>query len=508
MDWKLERYSRFKIKTEDAMRWETIMSILAKDFTRTRRHYPFRMRKTADGASISYSRFKSRIMKKLSCELPVASSPDTTRWQHSCISENDTVCQKLPLDLSPEGSSKSQLTLEDDETTLISEAVTYEIKKKNHLASDTTSARNEEHEAKKQKGRLKGCAKMRMDSENKTSMRVNFIKDSSNTLGHLSGDNTPLELDLKLDIAGLQNNYYLNLLDWNSANLVALALDASVFIWNAETHTLQDSFHLKTESTYISSVSWIRDGNVLAIGTSDGEVQLWDTGKKKRLRNMLGHLSVVGALSWNNHILSSGSLLGVIHHHDVRIANHHVGTLRHRKSICGLQWSPNGGRLASGSSDGLLNIWPYDSIKTAKLQPLQSISHPTAVKAMGWCPWQTEVVAVGGGVNDGVLRIWDTNTGKCLQSAHTHSQICSLLWTTNTKELITGHGLPHNQIAIWDFPYLTKRAEVHGHKGRVLNLAISPCGRHIFSAGSDEMACVWRNRGQEERLQEHIRDTE
>ncbi|MBN3297844.1 CD20B protein, partial [Amia calva] len=189
---------------------------------------------------------------------------------------------------------------------------------------------------------------------------------------------------------------------------------------------------------------------------------LWDTGKKKRLRNMLGHLSVVGALSWNNHILSSGSLLGVIHHHDVRIANHHVGTLRHRKSICGLQWSPNGGRLASGSSDGLLNIWPYDSIKTAKLQPLQSISHPTAVKAMGWCPWQAEVVAVGGGVNDGVLRIWDTNTGKCLQSAHTHSQICSLLWTTNTKELITGHGLPHNQIAIWDFPYLTKRAEVHG----------------------------------------------
>ena len=32
--------------------------------------------------------------------------------------------------------------------------------------------------------------------------------------------------------------------------------------------------------------------------------QLWDVGVQKRLRNMTGHVARVGALSWNQYILS------------------------------------------------------------------------------------------------------------------------------------------------------------------------------------------------------------
>lgn len=44
-------------------------------------------------------------------------------------------------------------------------------------------------------------------------------------------------------------------------------------------------------------------------------------------------------------------------------------------------------------------------------------------QALAWCPWQLEQVAVGGGRQDGALRVWDTHTGVCRQSVQTHSQV-------------------------------------------------------------------------------------
>ena len=59
---------------------------------------------------------------------------------------------------------------------------------------------------------------------------------------------------------------------------------------------------------------------------------------------------------------SSGSRTGKIHHHDVRIQNHHTATLdNHTQEVCGLKWSPDGKYLASGGNDNVVNIWDYGS---------------------------------------------------------------------------------------------------------------------------------------------------
>jgi len=80
----------------------------------------------------------------------------------------------------------------------------------------------------------------------------------------------------------------------------------------------------------------------------------------------------------------SGSRLGSIHHHDVRVAQHRVGTLcQNKQSICSLKWSLTNQLLASGSSDGILNIWPSDPGVKLQSQPLKTIPHPSAVKVYG-----------------------------------------------------------------------------------------------------------------------------
>ncbi|XP_078096180.1 cell division cycle protein 20 homolog [Mustelus asterias] len=298
---------------------------------------------------------------------------------------------------------------------------------------------------------------------------------------------TPMRV---LDAPGLKDDYYLNLVDWNAANLVAIALSNAVYLWHPEKGVQQT---INLESGFISSVAWIKDRNNLAIGTSAADVQLWDVETTKKLRNMHSHNSMVGALSWNDYILSSGSRFGTIHHHDVRIARHHVGTLcGHNSQVCSLKWSPDGGLLASGGNDGRLNIWLNDPGANINSKADVTINNQqSAVKAMNWCPWQSGILAVGGGMKDGHLRIWDTKSGSCIQDVDTKSQICSLLWLSQYKELVTGHGFPKYQVSVWNYPSLMKSADLKGHRGRVLHLALSPDGNIVFSAAADETVCLW-----------------
>ncbi|XP_028937516.1 cell division cycle protein 20 homolog [Ornithorhynchus anatinus] len=296
-----------------------------------------------------------------------------------------------------------------------------------------------------------------------------------------------------LDAPEIRNDFYLNLVDWSGQNVLAVALDNCVYLWSASSGDILQLLQMERPGDYVSSVAWIREGNYLAVGTSNAEVQLWDVQQQKRLRNMSSHAARVGALSWNSYILSSGSRSGHIHHHDVRVAEHHVATLSgHSQEVCGLRWAPDGRHLASGGNDNLVNVWsgaPGDGSRA----PLQTLTqHQGAVKAVAWCPWQSNVLATGGGTSDRHIRIWNVCSGACLSAVDAHSQVCSILWSSHYKELISGHGFAQNQLVIWKYPTMTKVAELKGHTARVLSLTTSPDGATVASAAADETLRLWR----------------
>uniref|UniRef100_A0A4W5Q2F1 Cell division cycle 20 homolog n=1 Tax=Hucho hucho TaxID=62062 RepID=A0A4W5Q2F1_9TELE len=283
--------------------------------------------------------------------------------------------------------------------------------------------------------------------------------------------------DRILDAPELRNDFYLNLLDWSSRNLLAVALHNSVYLWDATQGDIVLLMKMEREEDYICSVSWIKEGNFLAIGTSDCKVQLWDVENQKRLRSMASHTARVGSLSWNNHILSSGSRSGHIHHHDVRVADHHIFTLSgHSQEVCGLEWSPDGRYLASGGNDNLVYVWPGVQEGTGQgSNAVHSFNeHQGAVKALAWCPWQPNILASGGGTSDRHIRIWNVTSGSCISALDTQSQVSSLKFAPNYKELVSGHGYAHDNVVIWKYPSLTKVAELNGDTPLSENVQIGP----------------------------------
>ncbi|KAG7272488.1 hypothetical protein CRUP_005960 [Coryphaenoides rupestris] len=303
--------------------------------------------------------------------------------------------------------------------------------------------------------------------------------------------------DRILDAPEIRNDFYLNLLDWSSRNVLAVALQNNVYLWDATRGDITLLMKMEREEDYISSVSWTKEGNYLAIGTSDCNVQLGDVDSQKRLRIMSSHTARVGSLSWNDYVLSSASRSGHIHHHDVRVANHHIFTLAgHSQEVCGLRWSHDGRYLASGGNDNMVYVWPgvmEGSVGNGG-QSLHSWSdHQGAVKALAWCPWQANILASGGGTSDRHIRIWNVYSGSCITAHDTQSQISSLEFAPNYKELVSGHGYAHNNVSIWKYPSLTKVADLAGHEDRVLNMVLCPDGSTMATISGDETVRLWKS---------------
>ena len=119
-------------------------------------------------------------------------------------------------------------------------------------------------------------------------------------------------------------------------------------------------------------------------------------------------------------------------------------------------------------------------------------AHQAAVKALAWCPWQKHLLASGGGTADRMIRFWNTQTGACLQSVDTKSQVCALTWAKHEKELVSSHGYSHNQVILWRYPSMVKVAELTGHTSRVLHMAQSPDGQTVVTAAADETLRFWK----------------
>uniref|UniRef100_A0AAX7TJD0 CDC20/Fizzy WD40 domain-containing protein n=1 Tax=Astatotilapia calliptera TaxID=8154 RepID=A0AAX7TJD0_ASTCA len=237
-----------------------------------------------------------------------------------------------------------------------------------------------------------------------------------------------------LDAPELQDDFYLNLVDWSALNMLSVGLGTCVYLWSACTSQVTRLCDLSVEGDSVTSVGWSERGNLVAVGTHKGYVQIWDAAAGKKLFALEGHTARVGALAWNADQLSSGSRDRMILQRDARTPplQSERRLQGHRQEVCGLKWSTDHQLLASGGNDNKLLVWNHSS-----LSPMQTyIDHLAAVKAIAWSPHQHGLLASGGGTADRCIRFWNTLTSQPLQCMDTGSQVCNLAWSKHANELV------------------------------------------------------------------------
>lgn len=252
-----------------------------------------------------------------------------------------------------------------------------------------------------------------------------------------------------LDAPDLKDDFYLNLLDWSAKNVVAVALGQAIYFHNPDTSNTRKFKEFNVDDG-LTSLSFSKTGNTLAVGTHNGKIQLWNVETSQMIRTYSTHTHRVNCLAWNdNGLLTASSRDKTITIRDPRSPNVLTQTFKkHTQEVCSLKWSKDNEEFASG-----------------------------------------------GGTADAQIHLWSTVTGKELYSVDTGSQVCNLAWSKNVNELVSTGGYQQNAIKVWKYhrvdgkPALLKIKDIEGqHSNRVLYLATSPNGESIVTgAGSREV---------------------
>jgi len=304
-----------------------------------------------------------------------------------------------------------------------------------------------------------------------------------------------------LDAPQLADDFYLNLLDWSSQNVLVVGLGPDVYTWDAYSAKVTKLTSVKPDNV-VTSVAWTHRGNHVAVGTDKGTVELWDVAEAKLVRTLEGHTARTSSLAWAASVLATGSRDKAILLRDVRSpAAFETRLTAHKQEVCGLRWSPDWGLLASGGNDNRLLLWSAAGLRSGggaqqpPLQPQQPLmifkQHTAAIKALAWSPHRAGLLASGGGTSDKHIRFFNTNTGVMEQAVDTGSQVCQLEWSPAAAELVSAHGYSTNSVVVWKYPGMSKVASLAGHTTRVLYMALSPDGASIVTGAGDETLRFW-----------------
>lgn len=134
------------------------------------------------------------------------------------------------------------------------------------------------------------------------------------------------------------DDFYHNLLDWSSTNVLGVGLGKNVYLWDGKTSKVEDLRTSQHHADIVSSVSWSQGASAIAVGTKEGILSLWNPQTQDQiLRFSKGHPTRIGSLSWNLNMLASGGRDALIRYWDPR-KNRSVHSMKgHNSEVCGLK---------------------------------------------------------------------------------------------------------------------------------------------------------------------------
>jgi WD40 repeat protein len=231
--------------------------------------------------------------------------------------------------------------------------------------------------------------------------------------------------------------------------------DETIRLWDVvtgkERHTL-GKFDKSDKGSFIAPLEFSPDGRLLAFGTKDGVVSVWDTAagvERQRLKGLAG------------------------------------------KVLC-VAFSPDGQKIAAGTApaggSATIGLWDVTIGKSlVKFSSTERVDN-LALSSGG------KMLASASRVDDspGSLRLWNVTTGHELRPQVAVPALYALAFSPDGKWLAGGGADKDQKVHVWEVSSgLEARLFPGSHGGGVLSVAFAPDGRTLASGGGDSSILLW-----------------
>jgi WD40 repeat protein/predicted Ser/Thr protein kinase len=234
----------------------------------------------------------------------------------------------------------------------------------------------------------------------------------------------------------------------------------------------------------VRSLAFSADGKMLATGSQDRTVRIWDMAAKAAINVSKGHEGEIWSVSFSpdSRTLATSSDDFTARLWDLTAGSDvtHLNT-NHRAMVA---FSPDGQMLATARRGSIVSVW--DARNGRQLAALEA----------GAAQWSVAFTPDGKKIaidEMGKVKLWDVATQKLVLTIQAHSaEVASLSFSPDGQTLATAS---HDHSAkLWDLATGQQVLALLGHSDLVTTVAFSPDGGTLATASYDNTVKLWEAR--------------
>ena len=272
----------------------------------------------------------------------------------------------------------------------------------------------------------------------------------------------------------------------NGKMLASGSNDKTIKLWNVETG--KEIRTLPGHNINVNSVSFNSDDKMLASGSSDKTIKLWNVETGQEIRSLSGHNDSVNSVifSSDSKMLASGSSDKTIKLWNVQTGQEICSLSGHNDSVSSVSFSSNGKMLmlASGSYDNTIKLW---NVETSQEILTLSGHDNYYVYSVSFSP---DSKTLASGSHDKTIKLWNVETGQEIHTLSGHdSSVFSVSFSSDGKTLASGSW--DKTIKLWNVETGQEIRTLTGHNSSVSSVSFSREGKTLASGSDDKIIKLW-----------------
>ncbi|MCI0457434.1 MAG: sigma-70 family RNA polymerase sigma factor [Gemmataceae bacterium] len=295
-----------------------------------------------------------------------------------------------------------------------------------------------------------------------------------------------------------QRNYWASSMTFSRDGklLAVLKRVDGVVVWDLA--RAKEILRLKVDlQTEVSALDFSPDGKLLATGGNAQPPRLWEVATGNELRRLEGHLGPAPCIvfSPDGKTLATGSADQTVRLWDARSGKQTRLLTGHRQKVVALAFAPDGKLLATAADDATVRLWnPATGEEVRTLDASRGFRNPAApTGVIAFVAFSADGKTVALGRSDRTVRFWDAATGSEQQRFEgLVGEATNVALSPDSRYVALGNVI--GRLHLWDRTLGREVSPGEGHQYPVRALAYSPDGRLLASGGADRTVRLWDTR--------------